>query len=193
MASSIGDPQKTQISKLSAQRRRDKGIEPITSVSSHVKELPLRTSLVRDSVKKRIFACMDKGDTSADIEYKSDLSHLIVKHYRRLWKDERHDPRLRSKKRSRRGAQSQLPLKPQSTCGPTWEEFSPVRESARDKEKRKRKHRAAKGLKEREENPRVEDAGSRVQETSGMQIKPSEYPLGAENQLVIRLSDKPTQ
>ena len=185
-----------QLSKHSAPERRHKDVKPITSVSLHAKELPLRTSLVRDSVKKRIFACMDRGDTSAEIELKSSLSHLMVKRYRRMWKDERRDPRLRSKKRSRRKAQSQsrvascepvqLPSKQQLACA----QMSTLSRVHRDKGERK--HRAARGLKEREANPRMEDAGSRVQESVGLQMKPSGYPLDTENQLVMRLSEKPT-
>lgn len=124
MASSYNGPQKVQTFEHFAQERLDKDVESSTSVSSHAKELPLRTSLVRDSMKKKIFAYMDKGDRSADIELKSGLSHPRVKHYRRMWKDERHDPCLRSKKRLRRKARSrvpsyepfQLPLRLRSAC-----------------------------------------------------------------------------
>lgn len=68
--------------------------------------------------------------------------------------------------------------------------YSKSLRAARDKGNRK--HRAAKGLEEREANPRRGNAGFRVQETIGMQAKPSDYPHGTENQLVIRLSEKPT-
>ena len=198
MASSSNGRQKVQIFKHAAEGSRDKNIESSTSISPHAKEQPLRTSLVRDSVKKRIFAYMNKGDRSADIEVKSGLSHLRVKRYRRMWKDERHDPRLQSKKRSRRRARSrvtscepvQLPLRLKPACGQKPDLFR-VAKSAADKGKRK--HRAAKGPKEREANSKREDAGPRVRETSGMQTKPLDYPHGAECQLVINLSVKPTQ
>lgn len=198
MASSLNNPQKTQVVKYSAKGTRDKSIELSTSVSSHARELPLRKSLVRDSVKKRIFAYMDKGDRSADIEIESGLSHLRVKRYRRMWKDERHDPRLRSKKRFRRKVRSrvpscepiQLPLRLKPACSQTPENPS-VPKSIGDKGKRK--HRAARGLKEGEANSRKEDAGSRVQETVGVQVKPLDYPNGTENELVMTLREKPTQ
>ena len=57
----------------------------------------------------------------------------------------------------------------------------------------KRKHRAARGLREGEANSRKEDAGSRVQGTRGVRVKPSDFPNGAENELVIGISEKPTQ
>ena len=185
MASSFNDPQKTRISRHPAKGRRDKDIESSTSISSYAKELPLRTSLVRDSVKRRIFAYMDKGDRSADIEIKSSLSHLRVKHYRRMWKDERHDPRLRSKKRSRRKARRQvpsyepvqLPLRLKSACGQKPELFQVAKSVA---ERAKRKHRTARGPKEREAKPRREDTGSEVQETSGIPMKSSDYPHNTE-------------
>ncbi|KAF6228126.1 hypothetical protein HO133_007854 [Letharia lupina] len=82
MASSYNGPHKVQTFEHFAQERLDKDVESSTSVSSHAKELPLRTSLVRDSMKKKIFAYMDKGDRSADIELESGLSHPRVKHYR---------------------------------------------------------------------------------------------------------------
>lgn len=139
---------------------------------------------------------MDKGDRSADIELKSGLSHLRVKHYRRMWKDEKHDARLRSKKKtsSRRKARSrvpsyepfQLPLRLKSVCGQKPELVQAVGD------KGKRKYRAARGLRERDANPRMEDAGSRVQETSELQIKAPDYYHGTENQLGIELSERPT-
>ncbi len=142
---------------------------------------------------------MDKGDRSADIELKSGLSHLRVKRYRRLWKDERHDPRLRSKKRLRRKGPSrvppcepvQLPLRLKPACDQKVDLLRVADERAADKGKRK--HRAAKKLKECEANPKKEDAGPRVQEASSMQMKPSDYPHGTQCQLVVRLREKPTQ
>lgn len=196
--SSIGCP-KVQMFKHAAKGRRNKDIESSTRIPPHAKELPLRTSLVRDSVKKQIFAYMDKGDRSADIELKSGLSHLRVKRYRRLWKDERHDPRLRSKKRLRRKGPSrvpscepvQLPLRLKSACDQKLDQLRVTDERATDKGKRK--HRAARGLKECEVNPKREDAGPRVQEASSMQMKPPDFPPGTECQLVIRLTERPTQ
>ena len=179
--------------KHSAKGRLNEAIESSIKIPPHAKELPLRTSLVRDSVKKQIFAYMDKGDRSADIELKSGLSHLRVKRYRRLWKDERHDPRLRSKKRLRRKAPSrvpscepvQLPLKLRSARDQKPDLLRVADERAADKGKRK--HRAAKGLKECEVSPKRDDAGPRVQEASSMQMKPSNYPHGTEFQFVVRL------
>lgn len=141
---------------------------------------------------------MDKGDRSADIEIKSGLSHLRVKHYRHMWKDERHDPGPQSKKRSRRRARSrvtscepvQLPLRLKPACGQKSDLFRVAKSAAN---RGKRKHRAAKRPKEREANSKSEDAGPRVQEMTSMQMTPLEYPHGAECQLVIRLGGKPTQ
>lgn len=198
MALSVDDVQKTQIFKHSAKGEGDEEIDSSTSNPSHAKELPLRTSLVRDSVKKRIFAYMDKGDRSADIELETGLSHPRVKHYRRMWKDERHDPRLRSKKRSGRKARSrvpsyepvQLPLRLKSACGQE-PESSQVTKSV-GAGRGKRKHRAARVLKEREANQRREDVGYRVQETMSVQMKASGYPHAIENEFVVGLSEKPT-
>ena len=137
---------------------------------------------------------MDKGDRSADIELKSGLSHPRVKHYRRMWKDERHDRRLRSKKRLRRKVRRsdepiQLPLRSKPACG---QELESSQVATSGGEKGKRKHRVARGLRERKANARTEDARSRLPESIGMQLKPADYPHGVENQLVIRLHEKPT-
>ena len=152
MVSSSNRRQKVQTSEDSAKERGVEDVESSTNTKSHVKELPLRTSLVRDSVKRRIFAYMDQGDRSAEIETKSGLSHLIVKHYRRMWKDERHDARLRSlKNRSRRKACGrassyepvQLPLRLKPGCGQR-PETCPGPKSVGDRGMRK--HRAAGGV-----------------------------------------------
>lgn len=202
MAPSPNVPQKPHIFRHPAKGRRDKDVESDvesnTSISPHPKELPLRTSLVRDSVKKQIFAYMDKGDRSAEIELKSGLSHPRVKHYRRMWKDEKHDARLRSKKkRSRRKSRSrvpsyepfQLPLRLKSACGPKVELFQAVKGVG---DRGGRKHRAARGLRERDANSRRKDAGPAVQQTSELQMKASDYPHAIENQLLVGLSEKPT-
>ena len=154
-----------------------------------------RTSLVQDSVKRRIFAYMDQGDRSAEIETKSGLSHLIVKHYRRMWKDERHDARLQSlKNRSSRKACSrarassyapvQLPLRLKPGCGQR-PEMCPGPKSVGDRGMRK--HRAAGGV----QGPGRKGAGSGVQETADLQVEASNSPVSSETQLVIRLMEKP--
>lgn len=51
--SSSNGCQKPQIFKHSAKGRREEDVESSTVISSHATELPLRTSLVRDSVKEK--------------------------------------------------------------------------------------------------------------------------------------------
>ncbi|CAF9916617.1 hypothetical protein IMSHALPRED_003248 [Imshaugia aleurites] len=167
------------------------------SKPSPAKEQPLRTSLVRDSVKKRIFAYMDKGDRSADIETKSGLSHLLVKHHRHMWKDERYDARLRSrKKRSKRKARGRVPASCEAVKLPLrlkegWglkNELCRVQKSGADKGRRR--HRA-RGVKEREVGTRRDGAGSRVRESGGLLMGAAGSPVAAETQLVIRLRERP--
>lgn len=197
MASSSNRRQKAQNFKCFMKGRHNRPVESSTSIPSHAKEVPLRTSLVRDSVKKRIFAYMDKGYRSGDIELKSGLSHQRVKHYRRMWKDERHDPCLRSKKWTRRKARSrvplcepvQLPLRLMSACGQKAESFHAANSVG---DKRKPKHCAPRELKECDANPRREGARSKVQETFGMQTKESNHSVATECQLAIRLSKNST-
>ena len=110
-------------------------------------------------MKRRIFAYLDKGDRSADIEIESGLSHPRVKLYRRMWNEERHDARRRSKKSSRRKA-FQLPFHLKSASDQKLGLFHVAKGIVK---KDKRKDRAASGSKERDASPRGENAGSEVQ------------------------------
>ena len=173
MASSCTHPRKRRVFEHSAKESRNSDYNPSTKFPSRPKEIALRTSLLRDSVKRRIFAYMDKGDRSAAIETKSGLSHPTVKLYRRMWNGEKHDARRRSKKTSRRKSWARvlshelfrLPfhLKSASDQKPG---FFHVAKGIKDKEKRT--SRAASGSKERDTSPKGEDAGSKVEETSSV-------------------------
>ncbi|KAL9137056.1 MAG: hypothetical protein Q9175_001734 [Cornicularia normoerica] len=61
-------------------------------------DLPLRLALGKLSVKRRIFACMDQGDTKTDIESSTGLSHQCIKLHRRMWRIEGSHPRPQSRK-----------------------------------------------------------------------------------------------
>lgn len=76
-----------------------------------------------------------------------------------------------------------------SACGPKVELFQAVKGVG---DRGGRKHRAARGLRERDANSRRKDAGSAVQQTSELQMKASDYPHAIENQLFVGLSEKPT-
>ena len=127
---------------------------------------------------------MDKGDRSADIESKSGLSHPTVKLYRRMWNEERHNGRRQSKKSSRRKAWTrvlsyklfQLPFHPKSASGQKPGLFH-VAKGIIDKEKRT--SRTASGSKERDTSLRGEDAGSKVQETSSVQMEATSFQESA--------------
>ena len=137
---------------------------------------------------------MDKGDRSADIETKSGLSHLLVKHHRHMWKDERYDARLRSrKKRSKGKARGRVPasceavklsLRLKEGCG-LKNELCRVKKSGADKGRRR--HRR---VKEREVGTRRDVDGSRVQESGGLLMGAAGSPVPAETQLVIQVRER---
>lgn len=112
MESSCTHSRKSKVLEHSAKESCSRDHDSNTKFPPGPKELSLRTSLLRDSVKRRIFAYMDEGDRSADIEIKSGLSHPTVKLYRRMWNEEKYNARRRSKKSSRRNAWTHvLPFK----------------------------------------------------------------------------------
>ena len=176
MASSCSHPRKRKVLEHSAKESRNSDHSSRTKFPSPPKEIALRTSLLRDSVKRRIFAYMDKGDRGADIETKSGLSHPTVKLYRRMWNEERHGARRRSKKTSRRKSWArvlscelfQLPFHLKSARDRKPGLFQ-VAKGIIDKEKRT--SRAASGLKEWDTSPKGEKAGSKVEETSSVQVE----------------------
>ena len=176
MASSCTQPRKRNDLEHSAKESRNSDHSSSAKFPSRPRELALRTSLLRDSVKRRIFAYMDKGDRSAAIETKSGLSHSIVKLYRRMWNKERHDARRRSKKSSRRKVRTRvlsyelfrLPFHLKSTSDQKPGVFH-VAKGITDKAKRK--NRADSGSKEPDTSLRGEDAGLSVQETSSVQME----------------------
>ena len=176
MASSYTHHRKKKDLKHSAKESRNRAHNSSTKCPSCPKKIALRTSLLRDSVKKRIFAYMDKGDRSVDIDMKSGLSHPTVKLYRCMWNEERHDTRRRSMKSSRRKAWArvlsselfQLPFHLKSASDQKPGLFY-VATDIIDKEKRK--NRAASGSKERDTSPRGEGAGSNGRERSSVQME----------------------
>ena len=176
MAASCTHPQKNKVLEHSAKESCSRDHDSSTNFPPGPTELSLRTSLLRDSVKRRIFAYMDEGDRSADIEIKSGLSHPTVKLYRRMWNEERYNARRRSKKSSRRNAWTrvlpfelfQLPFHLKSASDQKPGLFQVAKGII---DKGKRKNRAASGLKGRDMSPRGEDAGSKGQETSSVQME----------------------
>lgn len=187
MASSCAHPRKKEVLEHSAKESRNEDHNSSTNFPSRPKEIALRTSLLRNSVKRRIFAHMDNGDRSADIEIKSGLSHPTVKLYRCMWNEERHDARRRSKKSSRRKAWArvlsyelfQLPFHLKSASDQKPGLFH-VAKGIIDKEKQK--NHAASGSKERDTIRRGEDAGSKGQETGSVQMEATSLQESASTQ-----------
>ena len=175
MASCTHPRQKKVLDHL-AKESRNSDHSSSTKFPSRPKKLALRTSLLRDSVKRRIFADMDKGDRSADIETKSGLSHPTVKLYRRMWNEERHNARRRSNKTSRRKSWArmlsyelfQLPFHAKSASDQKPGLLHVVK-GIKDKERRI--SRAASGSQERDTTPKGEDTGSKLEETSSVQVE----------------------
>ncbi|KAM0803607.1 hypothetical protein BDR22DRAFT_40838 [Usnea florida] len=169
-------PRKRKVLEHSAKESRNSDHSSSTKLPSHPKTIALRTSLLRDSVKRRIFAYMDKGDRSADIETKSGLSHPTVKLYRRMWNEEKHDARRRSKKTSRRKSWArvlsyelfQLPFHVKSASDSKPGLFHLVK-GIKDKEKRM--VRTTSGSQERDTSPKGEDTGPKLEETSSVQVE----------------------
>ena len=175
MASSCTHPRKRKGLEHSPKESRNSDHNFSTKFPSRPKEIALRTSLLRDSVKRQIFAYMDKGDRSTDIETKSGLSHPTVKLYRRMWNRGRHDAHRRSKKTSTRKSLArvlsyklcQLPFHLKSASDQKPPGLFHIAKGIKDKEKRT--SRAASVSKERDTTPKGEDAGSKVEETSSVQ------------------------
>ena len=175
-AASCTHPRKRKVLEHLAKESPNSNHSSSTKFPSCPKKRALRTSLLRDSVKRRIFAYMDKGDRSADIETKSGLSHPTVKLYRRMWNEERREARRRSKKSSKRKSWTrvlsyelfQLPFHVNSASDQKPGVFQVVK-GIKDKEKRM--SRAASGSQERDTSPKGEYTGSKLEETSSVQVE----------------------